>query len=117
MSQAGLRTVFALCIFATTTLTGQTMPAQAPPANMPQVVRPSLPSDIEEQAERERLKKENLQRQARLKADTDKLLQLSKELKEYVDKSNENVLSVDVVKKADEIEKLAHSVKQKMSEK
>jgi hypothetical protein len=35
-------------------------------------------------------------------------------LKNYVDKTNENVLSLDVLKKADEIEKLAHSVKMKM---
>jgi hypothetical protein len=35
-------------------------------------------------------------------------------LKEYVDKSNENILSMDVIKKADEIEKFAHSVKEKM---
>ncbi len=56
----------------------------------------------------------NLQRQAALKADTDKLVKLAGELKEYVDKSNENVLSVDVLKKAEEIEKLAHSVKDKM---
>lgn len=118
ITQAGLRVVFALCIFAATTVRAQTtsMPAQEPPSNMPQAVRPSPPSDIEEQAEQKRIKKANLQRQAQLKADTDKLLQLSKELKEYVDKTNENVLSVDVVKKADEIEKLAHSVKQKMKE-
>jgi len=31
-----------------------------------------------------------------------------------VDKTNEGTLSVDVVKKAEEIEKLAHSVKDKM---
>jgi hypothetical protein len=31
-----------------------------------------------------------------------------------VDKTNESTLSVDVVKKAEEIEKLAHSVKGKM---
>jgi hypothetical protein len=31
-----------------------------------------------------------------------------------VDKSNENILSMDVVRKADEIEKLARSVKTKM---
>jgi hypothetical protein len=36
------------------------------------------------------------------------------ELKDSVDKSSENVLSLDVVKKAEEIEKLAHSVKDKM---
>jgi len=59
-------------------------------------------------------KKANEQRHADLKRDTDKLLQLSTELKEYVDKSNENVLSVDVVRKAEEIEKLAHSVRTKM---
>lgn len=59
-------------------------------------------------------KKANEQRHADLKRETDKLLQLSTELKQYVDKSNENILSVDVVKKAEEIEKLAHSVKVKM---
>ena len=59
-------------------------------------------------------KKANLERQADLKRDTDKLLKLANELKEYVDKTNEGTLSVDVVKKAEEIEKLAHSVKDKM---
>jgi hypothetical protein len=59
-------------------------------------------------------KKANAQRQADLKRDTEKLLKLSTELKEYVDKSNENVLSVDVLRRAEEIEKLAHSVKVKM---
>jgi len=59
-------------------------------------------------------KKANLERQAQLKSDTVKLLKLSQELKDYVDKSNENVLSLDVLKKAEEIEKLARSVKDKM---
>ncbi|GAC1363308.1 MAG: hypothetical protein NVSMB3_11750 [Acidobacteriaceae bacterium] len=56
----------------------------------------------------------NSDRQRRLVADTDKLLTLATELKQQVDKTDKNVLSVDVVKKADEIEKLAHSVKEKM---
>jgi hypothetical protein len=59
-------------------------------------------------------KKANKERVAALKSDTDKLLKLSVELKAYVDKSDENVLSLDVMKKAAEIEKLAHSVKEKM---
>lgn len=59
-------------------------------------------------------RKLNKKRQEALQRDTDKLLQLATELKEYVDKSNENLLSVDVIKKSDEIEKLAHSVKDKM---
>ena len=56
----------------------------------------------------------NVDRQKRLVADTDKLLSLATELKQDVDKSDKNTLSVDVVKKADEIEKLARSVKEKM---
>jgi hypothetical protein len=71
---------------------------------------PAVPSRIQKEME----KKANAQRQADLKRDADKLLKLSTELKEYVNKSNENVLSVDVVRKAEEIEKLARSVKMKM---
>ncbi len=64
--------------------------------------------------EKDMAKKANQQRQAELKRDTDKLLKLATELKNYVDKSNENLLSLEVVNKADEIEKLAHSVREKM---
>lgn len=71
---------------------------------------PVIPDHMKKEME----KKANQQRQADLKRDTERLLKLSTELKEYVDKSNENILSVDVIKKADEIEKLAHSVKTKM---
>lgn len=107
---------FALCIFGATTLTAQTIPvaAQGLPPNIPRAARPMPSSEVEEKAARERLKKANLQRQAQIKADTDKLLELSTELKAYVDKTNENVLSVEVIKKAQEIEKLAHNVKEKM---
>ena len=59
-------------------------------------------------------KKANMERQAALKLDTDRLLRLAGELKDYVDKSNENMLSLNVMKKAEEIEKLAHSVRDKM---
>ncbi len=75
------------------------------------------PPEMDENRERmesERLKKANLARQAQLKSDTDKLVKLAGELKDYVDKSNENVLSLDVMKKAEEIEKLAKSVKERM---
>jgi hypothetical protein len=42
--------------------------------------------------------------------DTDRLYQLATELKSEVDKTNRNTLSVQVIKKADEIEKLARSI-------
>ena len=56
----------------------------------------------------------NLQRQEEIKKDTDKLLQLATELKQSVDKSSQNTLSLDVIKKAEQIEKLAKTVKDKM---
>ncbi|MGD1023992.1 MAG: hypothetical protein ABR880_14495 [Candidatus Sulfotelmatobacter sp.] len=77
-------------------------------------VAPTADDETRDRISRELAKRINLQRQAALKADTDKLVKLAGELKEYVDKSNENVLSVEVLKKAEEIEKLAHSVKDKM---
>jgi len=85
-------------------------PPQLPPGTQ------APPTEEEGQAkmEREMAKKVNHDRQVALKRDTDKLLKLATELKQDVDKSSENTLSVDVVKKAEEIEKLAHSVKEKM---
>jgi hypothetical protein len=90
--------------------------AQPPPPPPPARgdIVPSSGNDAQDRLAREMAKKANLQRQAALRADTDRLLKLAVELKDSVDKSNENVLSVDVLKKAEEIEKLAHSVKDKM---
>ena len=65
-------------------------------------------------AQDEAAKLRNLDRQKRLVADTNKLLELAQELKVDVDKSNKDTLSLSVVKKADEIEKLAKSVKERM---
>lgn len=70
--------------------------------------------DARSQMERDMAKKASEERYAALKRDTDRLLRLSTELKAYVDKSSQNTLSVNVVKKAEEIERLAHSVKEKM---
>ena len=72
------------------------------------------PNEAERKLEREQQKKRNQERQADLKRDTDKLLLLATQLKQAVDKSNEHTLSVEVIKKAGEIEKLAKSVRQKM---
>ncbi|MGE5205830.1 MAG: hypothetical protein ACM3PW_09455 [Chlamydiota bacterium] len=72
------------------------------------------PSEAERKMEHEQQKKLNQERQAELKRDTDKLLQLATQLKHEVDKSNENTLSLEVMRKAGEIEKLAKSVREKM---
>jgi hypothetical protein len=67
-----------------------------------------------QQIEKDMAKKANEQRQAEIRRDSEQLLKLATELKQYVDRSNENILSVEVVHKAEEIERLAHSVKEKM---
>ncbi len=56
------------------------------------------------------------ERQKKMVADTDQLLALANELKAEMDKTNSITLSVQVIKKADEIEKLAHDIKQRMKE-
>ena len=56
----------------------------------------------------------NDDRQKRLVADTDKLLALATQLHDDVGKTDKNILSIDVVRRAEEIEKLARSVKERM---
>lgn len=58
--------------------------------------------------------KRNTQRQQDIVNDTAKLLDLAQQLKAEVDKSSKEQMSVSVIKKAEEIEKLAKSVKEKM---
>jgi hypothetical protein len=83
-------------------------------AQDPQFGREKPRDPMEEKMEHQREKALNKQRQTNLQKDTDRLLKLATELKEYVDKTNEHTMSLDVIKKADEIEKLAKSVKEKM---
>ena len=54
------------------------------------------------------------QRKDQLAADTAKLLQLANELKAEMDKSTKDTLSLNVVKKAEQVEKLAHKVRDEM---
>jgi len=100
---------FAFMFFLIPAITHAQNPKLPP---LPQTESPEDPAKAK--LEHEMAKKANQERQVALRRDTEKLFKLATELKDYVDKSNENVLSFDVVKKAEEIEKLAHSVKEKM---
>jgi len=92
-----------------------TVRAQIGPNNPgPEPTHTPVESDEMRKMKKDAVKKANKQRQAELQRDTEKLLELATALKEYVGKTDENILSLDVVKKAEEIEKLAHSVKEKM---
>jgi hypothetical protein len=93
----------------------QQMPTIPSPGVPPTFGEPPNPNDPMLRQQQQRMEKaRNVDRQKQLEQDTDKLLALAKELKEEVSKSNKDTLSVDVVKKAAEIEKLAKSVKDRM---
>ena len=110
-----LRLLWSMVLFvATATLPSQSQTNTLPFPTPPLQQRPGPEDEARQRIQRDMAKKANQDRQANLKRDTERLLRLSTELKEYVDKTNENMLSVEVVKKAEEIEKLARSVKDKM---
>lgn len=76
--------------------------------------RSQTQSDPEKEMMDRQLREANKKRQQDIRNDTEKLFQLASELKAAVDKTNENLLSLEVVRKADEVEKLAKKVKEKM---
>jgi hypothetical protein len=56
----------------------------------------------------------NAERRKQIADDSAKLLKMATDLKAEVDKTTKDTLSLNVIRKADEIEKLAHAVKEKM---
>ena len=73
----------------------------------------SLSGDVQ-RLEREQISRVAADRHSQLRRDTEKLVALTAELKQHVDKAGANILSMDVIKKAEEIQKLAKSVQDKM---
>jgi hypothetical protein len=69
---------------------------------------------MQAQMEARRVRSAASERQKKIMDDTAKLLQLATELKTDVDKTTKDEMSLDVIRKADEIERLAHDVKQRM---
>ena len=83
--------------------------AQAPPSPVPPVPAVSEPGvSAELRLQRQKKRYEDMKR------DSQKLLELATQLKQYVDRSGENILSIDVMRKAEEMEKLARQVKNNM---
>jgi len=90
-------------------MVGQDLPAPSPPwANQMPATQTSPPESRSQTQDRARIAYQRKQ----LKADADKLLRLATDLKQEVDKTTKDTLSVDVIRKANEIEKLARNIKQ-----
>jgi TolA-binding protein len=67
-------------------------------------------------AQKQQAQAANLQRQEEIRRDAEKMFQLTADLKDYLQKNDQRVMSLDAIKKAEQIEKLAHSVKSKMKQ-
>lgn len=68
----------------------------------------------EEQSAKTNVDTAGSDRKQQMNDDSIRLLKLASDLKAEVDKSNKDILSVGVIRKADEIEKLAKNVREKL---
>lgn len=95
-----------------------TMPSPSIPGVPPSPgVLPSedpMPGPVFGRTEEERRNAINDSRHKRLEEDVAKLQELTNELKTDLDKADKDQLSMDVIHKASEIEKLAHDVQSRM---
>jgi hypothetical protein len=118
----GLASLAVIAILAGAAQSGQQMPSATPD-------KPYLPFQADRQPDaNDQTKKSEEQAQAKepnfeiadaarrkqISDDSTRLLTLAMALKAEVDKTNKDMLSLNVIRKADEIEKLARNVKEKM---
>lgn len=106
----GLLLIFILTFWVSRPGSAQTSVATQPEGQRIGQESDPIPRDIAARMAKERLKN----RYENVKRDSEKLLELATELKQYVDKSGDNVLSLEVIRKCEEIEKLSKSVRTKM---
>jgi hypothetical protein len=112
----GLALLGAVALFTGAVDAGQQNPDK--PYLMPEANRLPDKNDqmkLNEQQEKQQdFEAANTVRKKQISEDSAKLLTLAMALKAEVDKTNKDTLSLNVIRKADEIEKLAKSVKEKM---
>jgi len=98
----------------------KTAPGTPASSEMPNPQASRLPDAVqqtgtnEQQARQQNLEAASAERKKQIADDSAKLLKLATELKAEVDKTTKDELSLSVIRKAGEIEKLAHNVKEKM---
>ncbi len=91
---------------------------QLPTDNADPQQHPGLPpldrQGPDEKQQKDMEKERRKQRWQDIKRDSEKLLETATELKQYVDKAGENVMSLEVIKKAEQMEKLSKELQKKM---
>lgn len=114
-----------VCLTFLATLAGIVLNSQQ--SSAPRVIQPTLPPAInsfpdprdqlemrQEQNKKQNFEAANAERKKQIADDSVRLLKLAADLKAEVDKTTKDMLSLKVIRRADEIEKLAHDVKEKM---
>jgi len=111
------------CLVAIAALTGigQSLQAQGAQNRQPFIPSSAPLPDANKQMEmnqkqtkQQNFEAANTERKRQIAEDSAKLLKLATDLKAEVDKTTKDTLSLSVIRKAEEIEKLAHDVKEKM---
>jgi hypothetical protein len=99
----------------TTTPMGGTPTSSNPMSGRRGVLNEETPPDVSSaRMQEQRARAAQDDRHKRMAQDADKLLALATELKADVDKATKNETSVTAFQKANEIEKLAHDVKERL---
>ena len=91
------------------------------PRNLPEFLNRLPDSNDEEKMRQQKQNQQdfeaaNAARKKQVSEQTTKLLKLATDLKEEVDKTGKDTLSVDTIRKAEAIEKLARNIKAKLTE-
>ena len=90
-------------------------PIDPPASGVPPVIQPDFGNSPASQMDAQlRANAARADRHKKVASDVDKLVSLSNELKSDVDKTTKDELSLDVIKKAKEIEKLAQDVQSRV---
>jgi len=109
--------VFFAALLASVMLRSQTpnpnQPIPGPAASHPPDAN-AIMEMHEQQQKKGKFDAANVERKKQIADDSARLLKLATDLKTEVDKTSKDTLSLGVIRKAEEIEKLAHSVKEKM---
>jgi hypothetical protein len=119
----GFVCVFALAMLGTPyEVSSQSPPPQEPSSNPDKPLHDAnRPPDAnaqmavhEQQGKDKNVDAASVERKRQITDDSARLLKLASDLKAEVDKTSKDTLSLGVIRKAEEIEKLAHNVKEKM---
>jgi TolA-binding protein len=104
------------CLLLAATGAASAQQIHLPPAVSQSQGMGSVPVYEGDAVQRQQALAANQQRQVELRRDMEKMSELTQELKDYLQKSEQGVVSLDAIKKAEQIEKLAKSVRSKMKQ-